>query len=136
VRLLDRADFKVLYQSEREAEKELFQQFDITESEYVALASKNPSIGFEIDGKCVGGMFIHQDKLHLSVLPEYHSRWAFLYTPAFKWAFSIADPLRAIVNINNTKVIRLINRHDYQLIDKQGSTLIYLLTDKTTRYPK
>ena len=136
MRLLDRADFSVLYQSEREAEKELFEQFDITESEYITLASKNPSIGFEIDGKCIGGMFINKDKLHLSVLPDYHGKWGFLFTPAFKWAFSVTDPLRAIVSENNKKVIQFIERHDWQLTDKKGSSLIYLLTDKTTRYPK
>jgi hypothetical protein len=136
MKLLDKADFSVIYQAELDSDKELFNMFSLTEEDYVRLASKYPSIGFEIDGKCVGGMFIRQDKLHLSVLPEYHGKWGFLFTPAFKWAFSVTDPLKAVVNVSNSKVIRFIERHRWKLIDEQGSTLIYLLTDQTTRYPK
>jgi hypothetical protein len=136
MKLLDKADFSVIYKAERESDKDLFNMFSLTEEDYVGLTSKYPSIGFEIDGKCVGGMFIRQDKLHLSVLPEYHGKWGFLFTPAFKWAFSVTDPLKAVVSVSNYKVIRFIERHRWKLIDEQGSTLIYLLTDQTTRYPK
>jgi hypothetical protein len=135
MKLLDKADFSVIYQAERASDKDLFKEFNLTEDEYIRLASRYPSVGFEIDNKCVGGLFIRQDKIHLSVLPEYHGKWGFLFTPAFKWAFSVTDPLKAVVNVNNDKVIRFIERHDWTLIDQQGSTLIYLLTDQTTRYP-
>lgn len=136
MKLLNKADFSVIYQAELESDKDLFNMFSLTEEDYVGLTSKYPSIGFEIDGKCVGGMFIRQDKLHLSVLPEYHGKWGFLFTPAFKWAFSVTDPLKAVVSVSNNKVLRFIERHRWKLIDEQGSTLIYLLTDQTTRYPK
>jgi len=136
MKLLNKTDFSVMYQAELESDKDLFNMLSLTEEDYVSLASKYPSIGFEIDGKCVGGMFIRQDHLHLSVLPEYHGRWGFLFTPAFKWAFSVTDPLKAVVSVNNDKIIRFIERHDWKLIDQQGSTLLYLFTDQTTRYPK
>lgn len=136
MRLLSTADFGVMYEAEKESDRELFEQFNLTKDEYISLVQDYPSIGFEIDKKCVGGMFIRQDKIHLSVLPEYHGKWGFLFTPAFKWAFSVTDPLKAVVSVSNYKVIRFIERHRWKLIDEQGSTLIYLLTNQTTRYPK
>lgn len=136
MRLLDCADFSVIYSIERNTDKELFANFDLTEEEYVRLASKNPSIGFEIDGKNVGGMFIRSQKIHLSVMPEYHGQWGWLFTPAFKWAFSISDPLYAYVSRDNDKVLRFIRRHDWKKVNEIDSTIIFELTDLTTRYPK
>lgn len=136
MRLLDSVDFEVMYHAERETDKSLFDQIKLTCEEYVKLASKYPSIGFEIDGKCVGGMFIRRDRIHLSVMPEYHGKWGWLFTPAFKWAFSVSDPLYAYVSRDNELVLRFIRRHDWFLIEETGSAMIFELTDLTTRYPK
>jgi GNAT superfamily N-acetyltransferase len=136
MRLLPSADFGVMYQAEKETDKDLFLQIDLTEKEYTAIASKYPSIGFEIDGKCVGGMFVRAKKIHLSVLPEYHGQWGWLFTPAFKWAFSVSDPLYAYVSRENEKVLRFIRRHDWKQVNEIDSTIIFELTDLTTRYPK
>lgn len=136
MRLLDCADFGVMYKAEKESDKDLFFQFDLTEEEYVRIASKYPSIGFEIDGKSVGGMFVRAGRIHLSVMPEYHGKWGWLFTPAFKWAFSLSDPLYAYVSRENEKVLRFIRRHDWKQVNEIDSTVIFELTDLTTRYPK
>ena len=136
MRLLPCADFSVMYQAEKETDKELFMQFDLKEQEYITLASKYPSIGFEVDNKCVGGMFVRANKIHLSVLPEYHGKWGWLFKPAFKWAFTVSDPLYAIVSRENEKVLRFIRRHDWKQVNEIDSTIVFELTDLTTRYPK
>jgi GNAT superfamily N-acetyltransferase len=136
MRLLDCADFGVMYKAEKESDKDLFLQFDLTEEEYVRIASKYPSVGFEIDGENVGGMFVRAGRIHLSVMPEYHGKWGWLFTPAFKWAFSLSDPLYAYVSRENEKVLRFIRRHDWKQVNEIDSTVIFELTDLTTRYPK
>lgn len=136
MKITDTPDLSVMYQAEKESDKELFTQISLTQEEYVRLISKYPAIGFEIDGKCIGGIVVRHNKIHLSVLPEYHGKWGWLFTPAFKWAFSLSDPLYAIVSRDNDKVLRFIRRHDWELIDEQGSTMIFKLTETTTRYPK
>lgn len=136
MRLLPRADFEVMYHAERESDKEMFRFFNLTLDEYIKLVSKYPSVGFEIDGRNVGGMFVRKNRIHLSVQPDYHGKWGWLFTPAFKWAFSVSDPLYAIVSRENEKVLRFIRRHDWKQIDEQGSTVVFELTDMTTRYPK
>lgn len=136
MRLLPSADFGVMYRSEKESDKDLFLQIDLTEEEYVQIASKYPSVGFEIDGLNVGGMFIRANKLHLSVMPEYHGKWGWLFEPAFKWAFTVSDPLYAYVSRDNDKVLRFIRRHDWKKVNELDSTIIFELTDLTTRYPK
>jgi GNAT superfamily N-acetyltransferase len=136
MRLLPSADFSVMYQAERESDKDLFMQVDLTEEEYVRIASKYPSVGFEVNGINIGGMFIRANKLHLSVMPEYHGQWGWLFEPAFKWAFSVSDPLYAYVSRDNEKVLRFIRRHDWKQTHEIDSTIIFELTDLTTRYPK
>ena len=103
---------------------------------YVSLVKDLPSVGFEIDGSCVGGIVINGNRLHLSVIPEYYGKWGWLFTPAFKWAFTVSDPLYAYVSRDNEMVLRFIRRHDWRLLAEKGSAMIYELTDLTTRYPK
>ena len=128
-------DLSVMYHAEQLSDKDLFKQINLTESDYIRLTKDFPSIGFEIDGKCVGGMIVRNNRIHLSVLPDYHGKWGWLFTPAFKWAFAVNDPLYAYVSRDNEKVLRFIRRHDWKKVNQIQSTIIFELTDLTTRYP-
>lgn len=123
-----------MYLAEKTSGDEFIELID--KEHYCAVIGKCLSRGFEVGGKCVGGIVLNENKLHLSVLPEYQGKWGHLFTPAFKWAFSVSDPLYAIVSRDNEQVLRFIRRHDWKQIHEKDSTVIFELTDNTTRYPK
>jgi len=136
MRLLNKVNSEVMYEAEMASEKQLSCEFGLGKEDYCKAMDLLPSVGFEVDGRCVGGLVLNGQKLHLSVLPEYHGRWGQLFSPAFKWAFAQNDPLYAIVSRDNEKVLRFIRRHDWHLVSANHSTMLFKLTNLTTRYPK
>jgi hypothetical protein len=126
----------VMYTAAESSEGNLMRRYHITREAFIRRATGIPAIGMQIDGRCVGGAVICGFNFHLYVLPEYHGRWGFLFTPLMRWAFAHNDPLYALIQQDNSKVRRLIDRHDYPLIVERDGVMVYKLTNATTRYPE
>lgn len=115
LRLTDKADFGVMYDAEiPNYDPEWVRSTNISREIFVAHYVNSPSIGFEIDGKMVGGILLHDQTAHLTVLPEYHGRWALLWKPALAWLFSLQDPVFVHVLKYNEKCIRLLERSNFK----------------------
>lgn len=109
-------DLEVLYRAELPCWPEEVQK-RMNKDEYIARFSKLPSIGFEVDGRCVGGVVMEGEFIHISLLPEYHSRFAFAYHEALEWVFTQADPVYAHVWAGNKKCLSFCEHSGWERVD-------------------
>ncbi|MFC5474023.1 GNAT family N-acetyltransferase [Paraherbaspirillum soli] len=131
LRLTDKADFGVMYDAEIQMyDPEWFRSLNFTREMFIAHYANSPSVGFEIDGKMVGGMLLHEKKAHMAVLPEYHGRWALLWMPTLNWLFSLQDPVSVDVAINNDKCIRFLERSNFKRTGVKGIFVGFELSAK------
>jgi hypothetical protein len=137
LRLTDQADFGLLYDScERRLEKDEWQKCThgvLTRDMYAAycVAKKWPSIGFELNGKPIGGMLFDGKCVHLEVLPEYHGRWGLLWPSAIKWMFAQKDPMLIQIERANEKVHRFMRRNNWPVVEADEKSLTYEVSSRT-----
>lgn len=90
-----------------------------------------PSIGFECNGKPIGGMVYDGVEVHIEVLPKYHSRWAVLWPSAMKWLFSIKDPMLVSVERSNEKCHQFILRNNWHVVKETDKVLTYEISSRS-----
>jgi len=99
------------------------------------------SVGFEMDGKPIGGLLFDGTSAHIAVLPEYHGRWALLLKPALAWLFSIQPEVIVHVDIENETCQRFLLRHRWErlYVDEADGTVAFRVTPqegtRKTAYP-
>lgn len=131
LRLTEKADLGVLYDAEiQNYDPDWFRSLNFTKEMFLAHYANVHSVGFEIDGKMVGGMLLHERKAHMAVLPEYHGRWSLLWMPALAWLFSLQDPVFVDVAINNEKCIRLLERSNFKRTNVMANAVSFELSAK------
>jgi len=130
-RLTEKVDLDILYDIEMaRMSAERAALFGCTREAFHRVLTKFPSVGYEIDGRPVGGVFFDGRHPHIGVLPEYHGRWAPLWKPTLEWLFTLQDPMEARVELGNARCIRFLERNGWQPIAAGKYYITFLLTSK------
>lgn len=87
-----------------------------------------PAIGFWSDEKCIGGVYMDDGFIHVSVRPEFHGKWATLYTRGLEWAMSHAEPIYAAIIAGNKKCVRFAEHSGWEKIGLYNDTVYYRST--------
>ncbi|PFH10312.1 hypothetical protein BCF11_2730 [Collimonas sp. PA-H2] len=124
LRIVDKLDLEVMYEAERSSYNQMFREL-VTKQIYLAETSGYQAIGFELDGRCIGGAMLCPKYAHFSVLPEYHGTWTFLWRQTLEWIFAQRCPAYAPVHVDNVKCRRFMQRNNWEIIDTVGEFQIY-----------
>lgn len=134
--LAARADLNVYYEAEMARYRTLGEHGQkmlqiVTLERFIDFFNACPSIGFEYDGKPIGGMIFDGEEAHVAVLPDYHGRWALLWEPALDWVFSIKQEIHVKVEAFNDTCIAFMERNGWPAIDRVGDFIVYRMTPHT-----
>jgi hypothetical protein len=136
--LTEQADFGVLYDAvSRRLQPEEWQRITqgvMTRDMFIAhcMSQKLPSVGFELDGKPIGGMIFDGKATHLEVLPEYHGRWGLLWPSVLKWMFSLKDPMLVDIDRDNEKCHRFMARNNWRRVKEDEKFVTYEMSSSAT----
>ena len=100
-----------------------------------------PGIRFMADDLCIGGMVVKDRLVHIGVLRAHHGAWARLWPDAYRWVFTVSDPVYSLVSPGNAKALMLNRRTGGKFIRKvivppMGEMALYEFRNSTTPYPK
>ena len=125
--IVDEADHEVMYQAEQASYTPEVRE--IWSREYFIQQRSNlPSIGMAIDGVCIGGAYMDDGFIHISMLPEYHGKWSLVYAEVLAWAFSHADPIYASILENNKTCLRFSERSGWEMVGRYDEVVYYRST--------
>ena len=89
-------------------------------------------IGIYKNGLCIGGAYVDDEHFfHVSVLPQFHGVWAFVFGQVLNWAWSVAHPLNVIVSKQNTKVMALFRSVNFVLVGGNKQVAYYQISRRT-----
>ncbi|MEK8029951.1 hypothetical protein AACH06_03875 [Ideonella sp. DXS29W] len=78
-----------------------------------------PSIGFEVDGRAVGGCLMEENKMHLAVHPDFHGVWTLQIAEVFDWVFSHSDPAIGRIYAGNRPALRLAHHIGGEVLGRE-----------------
>jgi hypothetical protein len=135
------ANIEVIYQAECEFLNEFQPQIQLPPlEEFFRHYADAPGIRFMADEHCVGGIVVKDRMAHIGVLKAYRGVWARLWPEAYRWMFTVSDPVYALMARDNAKAIALVCRTGGRFVkDVQvppiGDMVLYELRSSTTPYP-
>lgn len=122
--ITDRIDHDVMYDAEQVSyTPEIREVWD--RQKFVHRRMGLPALGFAIDGKCIGGLYVEHGFLHVSVIPEYYGKWASIYLRGLEWALSHADPLYAGIIENNKRCIRFAEHSGWERVGRYNGVAYF-----------
>ncbi|PLZ03607.1 N-acetyltransferase [Burkholderia sp. WAC0059] len=134
--LADHADLDVFYDADspryRGAGEHVLKL--VTKERFIRYYRNCPSIGFEFDGKPIGGIIYDGKGAHIAVLPEYHARWALLLRPALQWLFSIKSEMLVEVEVENAACIEFMKRNGWPALGTTDGWITYRMTQHPRRH--
>jgi GNAT superfamily N-acetyltransferase len=140
LRLTGQADLAVFYEADAQQYAAGSAALQVVSKEaFVAFFAGCPSVGFEMDGKPIGGLLFDGTSAHIAVLPAYHGRWALLLKPALAWLFSLQQEVIVHVEAHNHTCQRFLARHHWERLYEEDGTVAYRVTPqggtRKTAYP-
>jgi len=124
------ADLRVFYQADaaRYAMAKPHVLARVTEEAFVSHFLGCPSLGFECDGRPIGGVIFDGKEAHIAVLPEYRGRWAWLLKPAIDWLFSLKPRILVEIEGDNKACIAFMDRNGWRRVSESEEGITYLMT--------
>ncbi len=100
-----------------------------------------PGVRFMAGERCVGGIVVKDRMAHIGVLRAHQGAWARLWPQAYRWMFTVSDPVYALMAQENAKAIALVCRTGGKFVKELqlpplGEMVLYELRHRTTPYPK
>jgi hypothetical protein len=140
LRLAARADLATFYEADAQRYGAGAPQLQVVSRDaFIAFYRGCPSIGFEHDGRPIGGILFDGEQAHIAVLPQYHGHWALLLKPALQWLFRLRREIVVQVDRDNPRAIAFMARHGWPCLHSDGTTLAYRLAPqggtRKTAYP-
>jgi len=139
LRLTDQADLGFIFETvqrriSEDEWKKTTAEGAVTKDVFIAycISQKYPSIGFEYDGKPIGGMLFDGSAVHIEVLPEYHGRWGLLWRSAMKWFFALKDPIFVAVDRDNEKCHQFMARNNWPCVKEDEKTMTYEMSSRAS----
>jgi GNAT superfamily N-acetyltransferase len=127
--LAPRADLATYYEADvQRYAPDAPQRQVVTREVFMALYQDCASIGFEHDGRPIGGILFDGLEAHIAVLPQYHGRWALLLKPALDWLFSLRERILVRVDPDNQRCIAFMAHHGWPCLGRVGDSLLYRIS--------
>jgi len=122
-------DLRVFYQADaaRYAAAKPHVLARVTEEAFVAYFRGCPSLGFECDGRPIGGVIFDGKEAHIAVLPEHRGRWAWLLRPAIDWLFSLEPQILVEIERDNQACVAFMDRNGWRRVGAGNDTITYLM---------
>lgn len=137
--LTDRADLGVFYDADAHRYGARGYADTVTRERFAHFYADCPSIGFEDDGRPIGGILFDGEEAHIAVLPSHHGRWALLLKPALQWLFTLRQDITVAVEQDNARCLRFLDRHGWQRVGERDGDVLYRLVPqggtRKTAYP-
>jgi hypothetical protein len=137
LRLTDQADVGVMFDAfcsrvGKEEWNEATVGGTVTRELFIAycIAQKFPTLGFECDGRPIGGILFDGNEAHIEVLPDYHCRWGVLWRSAIRWVFSLQDPIMVRVHQDNEKCHQFMARNNWPRIKEDERFVTYEMSSR------
>lgn len=131
LKLTRQADLAVFYEADAQQYPAGAPETEIVSKEaFIEFYAGSPSVGFEMDGKPIGGLMLDGTSAHIAVLREYHGRWALLLKPALEWLFSIQPEVIVHVDLRNETCQHFLTRHRWERlhVDEADGTVAFRIT--------
>ena len=142
LRLTSQADLAVFYEADAQQYAAGSAETEVVSKEaFIEFYAGCPSVGFEMDGRPIGGMLYDGSSAHIAVLRDYHGRWALLLKPALAWLFSIQPEVIVHVDLRNQTCQRFLLRHGWERlqVDEADGTVAFRVRpqggSRKTGYP-
>jgi hypothetical protein len=140
--LTPQADLGVMYEADSERYRAAGKS-DITrvvtKEAFMRFYSGCASIGFQRDGKDIGGIIFDGEEAHIAVLKEHHGYWGLLLKPALDWLFSLTPEAIVEVERDNHRCLRFMRHVGWQCVGERGQSLLFRLValsgTKRTAHP-
>jgi GNAT superfamily N-acetyltransferase len=116
MRLVDKVNLGLMYDIELPTINPELRKA-VTRELFIEYYLNAPSLGFEVDDQCVGGVLLKDKCFHIAVLPAFHGKWALLYRDVLEWVFKQEYPAYGLVNANNQKSLRFCERSGWEKIN-------------------
>lgn len=126
----DKADFGVIYESELlTLGVEWFESRNLTKGKMIEIFEKSDclSLGFNFDGKPIGGVLLLGDEMHIAILPAYFGKWGLLWKRAVRWAFAQCHTVYFFIPAWNARCLRFAEKTKWRRIgefEKYGTSCI------------
>jgi GNAT superfamily N-acetyltransferase len=127
LRLTDKVDLDVYYEIDAVRFDDAVRRV-VTRDAFKAVYANCPSVGFESNGRAIGGVIYDGKSAHIAVLPSYHGRWAFLLNAMLAWLFSLSDEIFVRIETGNRKGLAFVERCGWQRIGIDGDDVVYRMT--------
>ncbi len=142
MRLLERTNLDVIYEAELHYLRTFHPKVKPPPLQaFRARYEDAPGVSFMDGERCVGGIVVKDRLAHIGVLPEFQGGWARLWPAAYDWMFGVSDPVYALMQPANRKVVALVRRTGGKFVKnvkvpQMGSMMLYELRRSTTPFPK
>ena len=126
MRIVDGADLDVMYAEELRAyAPQVLEQLRLPQMAGAAELFRQayagcPSIGFEVEGRAIGGCLMEGSKMHLAVNPAFHGVWTLKIAEVFDWVFSHSDPAVGRIYAGNRPAMRLARHIGGELLGREA----------------
>ena len=121
----------IYYQAEIDGvDSGYFTSSEFSKERYISTLSDLLSVGYEHNGKDIGGAVLVGNKLHLAVTKQYKGLWASLLKPTLSWAFAIHNPLVVCISTSNCSAIRLLDATSFRFIESKDGMNTYEISPK------
>lgn len=132
LKLTSRVDLDVYYDAESA-------RFDrgvlsiVTREAFHEIFAECPSVGFEYNGMCIGGVIFDGTTPHIAVLPAWHGRWGPLLRPMLTWLYSLKPDIRIHIDYDNPKIRRFVEHCGWPLVDTDLHGTYHRMTPEGAR---
>jgi hypothetical protein len=141
MKLIEQANLDVIYEAERLFMREHHPTVSLPPlNQFRACYEHAPGVSFMDGDRCIGGIIVQDHQAHIGVLPQGHGAWARLWPAAYRWMFTVSDPVYAFMQPSNRKVVALVRRTGGKYVKnvkvpRMGSMMVYELRHSTTPFP-
>jgi GNAT superfamily N-acetyltransferase len=135
LRLTDRVDLDVYYDIDIAGADASIRSV-VTRERFQSLFADCPSVGFEADGRPIGGVIFDGRSAHIAVLPAYHGRWGWLLEPMLAWLFGFQREIVVEVARDNVKAIAFMERCGWRRVDDGVGQARYVMTPAVEPFAK
>jgi len=132
LRLTERVDIDVYYDADST-------QYDartlavVTREVFRRFYAGCPSVGFEADGRPIGGVIFDGDVPHIAVLPEWRGRWGRLMRPMLRWLYGLKPEILIHVDDDNAALCAFVRHCGWPQVGRAPGGAIHRMTPEGGR---
>lgn len=127
LRLTERVDLDCYYDLDIERADDGVRR-TITRDVFRAFYAHAASVGFECDGRPIGGVIFDGTSAHIAVHPDFFGLWGRLLQPMLTWLFGLRSEIVVQLESSNYKAIAFLERCGWNRIRECEAEVYFLIT--------